>query len=139
MSSLTYVLSLSSSAVVCELAADALQLITPHTITMISDPKVAMVQLRVSEGVADTVFNAGEVLFTETRLEVNGQFGFGMIIGNQPEFATALAVIDAVMRIPGQHHTLISTRVAELAHTLQQQQHKQFAASNSTKVEFDIF
>jgi alpha-D-ribose 1-methylphosphonate 5-triphosphate synthase subunit PhnG len=98
-----------------------------------------MVQLRVSEGVADTVFNAGEVLVTETRLEVNGQFGFGMIIGNQPEFATALAVIDAVMRIPGQHHTLISTRVAELAHTLQQQQHKQFAASNSTKVEFDIF
>jgi alpha-D-ribose 1-methylphosphonate 5-triphosphate synthase subunit PhnG len=139
MSSLTYVLSLSSSAVVCELAADALQLITPHTITMIIDPKVAMVQLRVSEGVADTVFNAGEVLVTETRLEVNGQFGFGMIIGNQPEFATALAVIDAVMRIPGQHHTLISTRVAELAHTLQQQQHKQFAASNSTKVEFDIF
>ena len=62
MSSLTYVLSLSSSAVVCELAADALQLITPHTITMISDPKVAMVQLRVSEGVADTVFNAGEVI-----------------------------------------------------------------------------
>lgn len=139
MPSITYVLSLSNSAVVCELAANALQSITPHTITMISGPKVAMVQLRVSEGVADTVFNAGEVLVTETRLEVNGQFGFGMIIGNQPEFATALAVIDAVMRIPGHHHALIDTRVAELANTLQQQQHRQFAASNSTKVEFDIF
>lgn len=139
MPTLTYVLSLSTSAVVCELAANALQSITPHTITMISGPKVAMVQLRVSEGVADTVFNAGEVLVTETRLEVNGQFGFGMIIGNQPEFATALAVIDAVMRIPGHHHALITARVAELANILQQQQHRQFAASNSTKVEFDIF
>ena len=138
MPSLTYVLSLSTSVDVCELAANALQAITPHAITMISGPKVAMVQLRVREGVADTVFNAGEILVTETRLEVNGQFGFGMIVGNQPEFATALAVIDAVMHIPGEHHTLITTRVTELAQVLQQQQHRQFAASNSTKVEFDV-
>ena len=139
MASPTYVLSQCPSASVCAIAAQALDYVTPHTIEMISGPKVAMVQLRLKESVAETVFNAGEVLVTETRLELNGTFGFGMIVGNQPEFSTALALIDALLRIPGEHTVLLEEQIACLAAELQHRQHAQFAASNSTKVEFDTF
>ena len=82
---------------------------------------------------------AGEILVTETRLELNGTFGFGMIIGNDPTFATALAVIDAALRLPGDPHADLHTTIAALGDQLSASQQRQFAAANSTKVEFDVF
>lgn len=137
--SVTGILSRSPSTTVCALAAHALTMISDPSVVVLSGPKVAMVQLRIQESVADTVFNGGEVLVTETRLELNGVFGFGMVIGDQPEYATALAVLDALGRIDGPHRTYMTNTVADLARALTTKHQSESAASNSTKVAFDTF
>jgi len=135
----SHILSHSPVASVTALAEQVLQHYPADAVTMISGPRVAMVQLRMQESVANSVFNAGEILVTETRLELNGTFGFGMIIGNDPTFATALAVIDAALRLPGDPHADLHTAINDLGDQLSTSQQRQFAAANSTKVEFDVF
>jgi len=139
MYTISHILSHSPVATVTALAEQVLQHYPAEAVTMISGPRVAMVQLRMQESVANSVFNAGEILVTETRLELNGTFGFGMIIGNDPTFATALAVIDAALRIPGDPHAELHDAIAELGAQLSTAHQRQFAAANSTKVEFDVF
>lgn len=139
MYTISHILSHSPVATVTALAEQVLQHYPADAITMISGPRVAMVQLRMQESVANSVFNAGEILVTETRLELNGTFGFGMIIGNDPTFATALAVIDAALRLPGDPHVDLHTAINDLGDQLSTSQQRQFAAANSTKVEFDVF
>lgn len=139
MYTISHILSHSPIATVTALAEQVLQHYPADAVTMISGPRVAMVQLRMQESVANSVFNAGEILVTETRLELNGTFGFGMIIGNDPTFATALAVIDAALRLPGDPHADLHTAINDLGDQLSTSQQRQFAAANSTKVEFDVF
>ena len=139
MYTISHILSHSPVATVTALAEQVLQHYPADAVTMISGPRVAMVQLRMQESVANSVFNAGEILVTETRLELNGTFGFGMIIGNDPTFATALAVIDAALRLPGDPHVDLHTAINDLGDQLSTSQQRQFAAANSTKVEFDVF
>ena len=139
MNTPSYILSQTPTTVVVALAEQILTSYPDTAVTLISGPKVAMVQLRMRESVNNSVFNAGEVLVTETRLELNGTFGFGMIIGNNPEHATALAVIDAALRMPNPVHAPLNAALAQLDAELMQRQQRQFAASASTKVEFDTF
>lgn len=139
MNTPSYILSQSPTEVVVNIAEQILGSYPDTAVTIISGPKVAMVQLRMRESVNNSVFNAGEVLVTETRLELNGTFGFGMIIGNNPEHATALAVIDAALRMPNPAHTQLDNVLVHLDTQLVQRQQRQFAASASTKVEFDTF
>ena len=139
MYTISHILSHSPVATVTALAEQVLQHYPADAVTIISGPRVAMVQLRMQESVANSVFNAGEILVTETRLELNGTFGFGMIIGNDPTFATALAVIDAALRLPGDPHADLHTAINDLGDQLSTSQQRQFAAANSTKVEFDVF
>lgn len=139
MNTPSYILSQTPTAVVVAMAEQILASYPDTAITLISGPKVAMVQLRMRESVNNSVFNAGEVLVTETRLELNGTFGFGMIIGNNPEHATALAVIDAALRMQTPTHPPLTDMLAHLDAELTLRQQHQFAASASTKVEFDTF
>ncbi|RLT31741.1 MAG: hypothetical protein DWI55_05945, partial [Chloroflexi bacterium] len=55
--SVTGILSRSPSTTVCALAAQALSMVSDPSVVVLSGPKVAMVQLRIQESVADTVFN----------------------------------------------------------------------------------
>ena len=139
MYTISHILSHSPVATVTALAEQVLQHYPAEAVTMISGPRVAMVQLRMQESVANSVFNAGEILVTETRLELNGTFGFGMIIGNDPTFATALAVIDAALRIPGDPHAELHDVIAELGAQLNTVHQRQFAAANRTNVVTDVF
>lgn len=139
MNTPSYILSQTPTEVVVDMAEQILASYPDTAVTIISGPKVAMVQLRMRESVNNSLFNAGEVLVTETRLELNGTFGFGMIIGNNPEHATALAVIDAALRMPTPLHPPLENTLAKLDTELMQRQQRQFAASASTKVEFDTF
>jgi len=139
MYSVSHVLSLSDPQHVQAIAEQILSQYPTDAVTMISGPKLAMVQLRMQESVANSPFNAGEILVTEVRLELNGVFGFGMIIGDDPLHATALAVIDAALRTTDAPNTVIHDAIATLTQQLHEQQVEQFAASASTKVDFDIF
>lgn len=122
-----------------ELAEQVLVRYPSAAVTLISEPRSVLVQLRMTEGVAESLFNAGEILVTEIRLELADQFGFGMVIGRDREHATALAVLDAALRLPGDPHADLRARIAELGAELAAAQERRFAAAAATRVAFETF
>jgi alpha-D-ribose 1-methylphosphonate 5-triphosphate synthase subunit PhnG len=122
---------------VCQLAELVLQQYATSEIKLLAGPHVGLVMLRVRESVADSVFNAGEALVTEVKLELNGQFGFGMVIGNSPRRAMAVALVDAALRVEDAYSTQLRARLAQLAQDIERQQRQMRALSAMTKVEFE--
>lgn len=78
------VLAAATEAEVCTLAAKILGDPPSGEVKLLSGPQSGMVMLRVQESVADSQFNAGEVLVTQVRLEFDGQVGFATVLGDAP-------------------------------------------------------
>jgi len=66
-----------------------------YLVEMISDPKEALTMIKMRETAQNSLFYAGEVLVTETKVRIENQVGIGLVKGNQREFSRALAIIDA--------------------------------------------
>ena len=106
-------------------------------IQILSGPRQGLVMLRVRETVANSQFNAGEVLVTEVRLELEGQFGFGMVIGDSPRRAMAIALVDAALGKGGQVADQLREDLAKLERQLTKSRQRLQALVDTTKVEFE--
>ena len=58
---------------VCQLASIVLQSYRKSQVKILSGPRLGLVMLRVRETVANSLFNAGEVLVTEVKLELDNR------------------------------------------------------------------
>ncbi len=63
-------------------------------VVTIEPPRAGLTMVRLRESARRSVFNLGEVLVTEAKVEVNGHPGLGLIAGDDEEAAMDLAVID---------------------------------------------
>ncbi len=131
------ILACCSEEQVCQLAEQILQYYPASEVKLLAGPQVGLVMLRVRESVAESVFNAGEALVTEVKLELDGQFGFGMVIGDSPRRAMAVALVDAALRNTDACSAQLRIRLAELAQAVEQQHRQMQALSATTKVEFE--
>jgi alpha-D-ribose 1-methylphosphonate 5-triphosphate synthase subunit PhnG len=64
---------------------------------VIEGPTVGMVMLRVTEGARGELFNFGEVLVTECRVQIDRHEGWAMVMGSRPTAARLVASIDAAI------------------------------------------
>lgn len=122
---------------VCQLASIVLQSYKKSQVKILSGPRRALVMLRVRETVANSLFNAGEVLATEVKLELDGQFGFGMIIGDSPRRAMAIALVDAALRKGGPVADQLQHELAELECQLTKRKQHLEALVATTRVDFE--
>ena len=122
-----------------ELAETVLTAYPMNTVTLLSGPRQGLVMLRMQESVADSDFNAGEILVTEVRLELDGSFGFGMVLGDNPRRALAIALVDAALRKNGELALQLQRDIAALAESVQEQRRRDYAAVAASKVTFDTF
>lgn len=65
---------------------------------MKSAPEPSLLMVRVRETVDGEVFNLGEVLVTRCEMILDGEPGWGMALGDDPERALCAAVLDAASR-----------------------------------------
>jgi len=93
--------------------------------------------LRVRETVANSLFHAGEVLVTEVKLELDEQFGFGMIIGDSPRHAMGNALVDAALRKGGEVADWLTQELTALDREISARNQKEQALVATTKVEFE--
>lgn len=66
-----------------------------YTVDVVSAPQEALTMIKMRETAQNTLFYAGEVLITETKVRVDNQPGNGIVQGHEPELSLALAIIDA--------------------------------------------
>lgn len=100
-----------------------------------TSPEAVLVMARVRETVDDEVFNLGEVLTTTCEVTLNGEPGWGMVMGHDPERALCAAVVDAVSRMED-----AAELRADLAgeHTgAHEARLKRWASVQPTRVEFE--
>ena len=131
------ILANSPEEQVCQLASTVLQNYQKSQLKLLSGPRQALVMLRVRETVANSLFHAGEVLVTEVKLELDGQFGFGMIMGDSPRRAMAVALVDAALRKGGPVAEQLQHELAELDRQLAQRRQQEQALVAKTKVNFE--
>ena len=122
---------------VCRLASIVLQSYQKSQVRLLSGPRQALVMLRVRESVANSLFHAGEVLVTEVKLELDEQFGFGMIIGDSPRRAMAVALVDAALRKGGPVAEQLQHELATLDRQLAEHHQQEQALVAKTKVDFE--
>ena len=73
-------------------------------IQMVIAPKLCMTMVQAEDSIDFQPFYLGEVLITECQLTVNGELGYGYCMGDAPQRAYSIAIIDALLNMP--QHTL---------------------------------
>ena len=132
-----HILANSSEEQVCRLASMVLQSYEKSQVKLLSGPRQALVMLRVRETVANSLFHGGEVLVTEVKLELDEQFGFGIISGDRPRQAMAIALVDAGLRKGGLVAEQLRHDLAELDRQLERSKQHLQALVATTKVDFE--
>jgi alpha-D-ribose 1-methylphosphonate 5-triphosphate synthase subunit PhnG len=132
-----HILANSPEEQVCNLATIVLKSYAKSQVKLLSEPRQGLVMLRMRETVANSQFNAGEVLVTEVKLELEEQFGFGMVIGDSPRRAMAIALIDAALAKGGPVADQLQHELAELDRQLAKSHQHLQALVDTTRVEFE--
>lgn len=76
-----------------------------YEIKNIDEPNNGLVMIKMRESAKKQLFYLGEVLVTEAKVNINGNFGMGIIVGDDEELAQNMAVIDAAYK-GGLHETI---------------------------------
>ena len=132
-----HILANSPEEQVWNLASIVLKSYAKSQVKLLSGPRQGLVMLRMRETVANSQFNAGEVLVTEVKLELDEQFGFGMVIGDSPHRAMAIALIDAALGKGGPVADQLQRELAELDRQLAKSHQHLQALVDTTRVEFE--
>lgn len=66
-----------------------------HRVIELEAPNDGLVMVRMREPARRSRFFLGEVLVTESKVQIEGTVGLGIIAGDHPEAALQLAIIDA--------------------------------------------
>lgn len=66
-----------------------------HEVIELESPDNGLVMIKMRETARRSLFYLGEILVTESKVQVEGAIGLGIIAGDNPDAATDLAVIDA--------------------------------------------
>ena len=130
--------------VLCECAQDRLinfvsQLESKLTIEIVLSPKLVMTMVQAEDSIDFQPFYVGEVLMTECQLLVDGLIGYGYCMGDAPQRAYAIAVLDAIFHAPT---SLFKEELAAFIEAeksiLTQQKLEEYNQVLRTKVDFKI-
>lgn len=66
-----------------------------YEVQILSEPQHSLTMMKVRETAKRSLFYLGEVLVTETKVQLNGHIGIGIVVGHEEALSYELAVIDA--------------------------------------------
>ena len=75
---------------------------------------------------------------TEVKLELDGQFGYGMVMGDSPRRAMAVALVDAALRKNDLVARQLEQKLTELQQQLQRNYQHLYSIAATTRVNFEI-
>ena len=115
------------------------QLEQEHPVTLIREPSVCLTLIRAEDSIEQQEFYLGEALTSECEVGYEGQIGYGVCLGEEPERAYCLAVIDAIIHA---HEGIPSAITEFLENSYKEINHKEEVEFNQilkTRVDFKMF
>lgn len=129
--------------ILCECTLDALEafvreLESRHTVQIIRQPAVCMTMVRAEDSVEAQPFYLGEVLVTDCEVQVDGQAGYGLCMGDEPVRCYCMAVIDALLLSEGSHSSRVRAFLEAQAALIADRQRLEYNLIQRTKVDFKL-
>ncbi len=109
-----------------------------YNIRLSSPPATCLTMLRAQDTVEHQAFYLGEALTTECAVEINGTAGYGVCLGDEPERAYCIGVIDALHRQEDPYWPVIEAFLEEQAAQVSRREQQEFNQVLRTKVDFKL-
>jgi alpha-D-ribose 1-methylphosphonate 5-triphosphate synthase subunit PhnG len=114
------------------------QLLTHYEPILVKAPGICLTMIRAEDSVEKQEFYLGEALTTDCEVEINGQIGYGICLGDEPDRAYCMAVVEAVLAQNDAPQSLIYQFLAQQATLIRQQEETEFSHIMRTKVDFKL-
>jgi alpha-D-ribose 1-methylphosphonate 5-triphosphate synthase subunit PhnG len=109
-----------------------------YDIHILAEPHHALTMVKLRETAKKTLFYLGEVLVTETKVEINNAFGVGIVVGDEEELSYLLAVIDVAYEADLIETTSWKLHFEEEEKRIRKNKAIQEASLLKTKVNFEM-
>jgi alpha-D-ribose 1-methylphosphonate 5-triphosphate synthase subunit PhnG len=129
--------------ILCECGLDVLEafvreLESHHAVQIIRQPAVCMTMVRAEDSVESQPFYLGEVLVTDCEVQVDGQAGYGLCMGDEPVRCYCMAVIDALLLSDGPRASEVRVFLEGQAALIADRQRLEYNLIQRTKVDFKL-
>ncbi|MES2731002.1 MAG: phosphonate C-P lyase system protein PhnG [Bacteroidota bacterium] len=129
--------------ILCECAIEPLQSFIEETfgnylINLTKTPSIFLTMVRAEDSVEKQEFYLGEALTTDCEVEINGSVGYGICLGDEPERAYCMAIIDALFTSQDASLPTVEDFLASQWTAIQQREKMEFSQIMRTKVDFKL-
>lgn len=115
----------------------AAQVQETHTVNVKRSPSTGLVMMKTRDSVSRQPFYMGEVLITECTVEINGIFGMGVLMGEEPDRAYSIALVDAAFNAKLPITDVWLTELEEEERKINSYQQIEMSKLAGSKVNFD--
>ncbi|GGB07264.1 phosphonate C-P lyase system protein PhnG [Puia dinghuensis] len=108
------------------------------TVQVIRHPAVVITMIRAEDSVEGQPFYLGEALVTECELNVDGQAGFGLCLGDEPVRSYCIAFMDALLLLADGRLPWVQAFLEEQEALIADRLQTEHAHIQRTKVDFKL-
>lgn len=128
--------------VLCECPLDSLKdfvetIERNYSVRIVKSPDVCLTMVRAEDSLEKQEFYLGEALTTECEVEVNGEAGYGLCVGEEPVRGYCIAVLDALI-----HGNITDSRVSDFLDqqndVVSKTEKEEYARALQTRVDFKL-
>lgn len=106
-------------------------------VKVIREPQTTLVMVPALDTAEQILFYLGEVLITECTVEVDGTAGYGFVIGDEPEKALCLAILEAALESGNVLTPEIERVLGEQEKVILEKKRRDYNMIARTKVNFE--
>jgi alpha-D-ribose 1-methylphosphonate 5-triphosphate synthase subunit PhnG len=129
--------------IICECELEPLeafvrQLEPDCAIQVVRHPSVGTTMVRAEDSVEGQPFYLGEALITECELNIDGQPGFGLCLGDEPVRSYCMAFLDAILLLSDSRLRRVEAFLSEQAALIEGRIRAEHDHIQRTKVDFKL-
>lgn len=130
--------------VLCECDLEALKVLVEdlevqYDPRLVKAPATCLTMLRAEDSIEGQEFYLGEAMTTECEVAIENETGYGVCVGEEPERAYCLAVVDAVIALKKEIPEDIDAFLVAHHAQLHQAEQIEFSQVLRTQVDFKLF
>lgn len=129
--------------ILCECELESLasfvgELEQEYGVTVVRQPAVCMTMVQAEDSVEGQPFYLGEALTTECELQVDGNVGYGLCLGDEPLRCYCIAFVDALLLSADRNLSRVEAFLERQGAAIAERQQIEYNHIQRTKVDFKL-